>query len=80
MKRLIIFIGLIFITSSFLSNAQEVNKKKFKDTKTSSIKLLNKTQATGDDVKFMDDDSNELLRIIDEGKFASLEFQSGALQ
>jgi len=77
MKRLIIFIGLIFITSSFLSIAQEVNKKELKDTKTSGSKLPNETQATGDDVKIKDESDNILFRVIDEGSFGSIEIPIG---
>ena len=77
MKRIIIIIAVIFMTISFLSIAQEARKKELKDTKTRSIKLPDEPQATGDDVKIIDDENNTLIRVVDEGKYGSLELNSG---
>ena len=71
MRNPILFLIPILILISTTIIAQEIVKDSIK------AKQIYSPQATGENIKFLDEDTNQLLKIIDEGSFGSLELKSG---
>ena len=71
MRNPILFLIPILILISTTIIAQEIVKDNIK------AKQIYSPQATGENIKFLDEDTNQLLKIIDEGSFGSLELKSG---
>ncbi len=69
---------LLFILFSFtLVTAQDKKNNDKKMDETKSIKTINSTQATGDQINFKDATNHTLIRITDEGTVGSLSIPPG---
>jgi hypothetical protein len=65
MKKSILIVAVLLFLNVTIQAQEEKSEK------------IDQTQATGEDVKFLDEDTNELLKVIDEGDFGSIQLQSG---
>ncbi|MCB0731545.1 MAG: tail fiber domain-containing protein [Ignavibacteriae bacterium] len=67
----------ILFFSLFLFHFSLLHAQEKRDEKVTSAEKINSVQATGDAIKFKDESSNELIKVVDEGNFGSIELSSG---